>query len=616
MPPTTVTPKSWLELRSFIGETREFWHVYLEMLAATCGADAAGLAVPDGAGNWTLRLVRPSPGPLWQSLDGEALAGHAVAAARTGQAVIPHADGEWVVGLVAGGENLPRAMVLVAVEPGRGEVVAGILAAALATPELLAARREAEDARERRDRLAASTGLVLAVQNQPGFRAAAMALCNEAASRFHADRASFGWVTGNGIEIQAVSDTEKFETNSTVLQRLAAAMEECLDQEEEILWPRPEGQVFVTRDHEAYAKEAGVPRVLSLPMFFPSAGGPEAPQGRPSPANPDRPVGVLTVERAGSEFSVEEMRVLRLALDQLGPGMVAIHGRDRWFGLRWWLGFRSGVARLLGPAHTGWKLAGVAACGLLVASLVVERDFRIEAKCELATDAMALLTAPFDGHIAEAVVRPGDAVKKGDLLVALETRDLELQREAAKADRERHRADALRSEAADDLASMRMAMARAEQAEAQLAAVEERLARARIVAPFDGVVVEGDLRQNIAAPVSKGDNLLRVARIEDFHALAHIDERDIRYVGEGSTGEMLLLARPDLPFPMTVEKLEPVARTEEGGNHFTARIRFNDGPSDWWRPGMTGQAKIHAGRRSVFFLATRRTSDALRLFFW
>jgi hypothetical protein len=46
------------------------------------------------------------------------------------------------------------------------------------------------------------------------------------------------------------------------------------------------------------------------------------------------------------------------------------------------------------------------------------------------------------------------------------------------------------------------------------------------------------------------------------------------------------------------------------------RCQF-DGPLQaWWRPGMSGVAKINVGSRTFFWVIAHRTIDFLRLYFW
>ena len=71
--------------------------------------------------------------------------------------------------------------------------------------------------------------------------------------------------------------------------------------------------------------------------------------------------------------------------------------------------------------------------------------------------------------------------------------------------------------------------AQLEQARAQVARVEEQLGRTTVTAPFDGVVVSGDLSQNLGAPVERGTILFEVAPLSEFRLVLKVDERDVAY---------------------------------------------------------------------------------------
>ena len=78
------------------------------------------------------------------------------------------------------------------------------------------------------------------------------------------------------------------------------------------------------------------------------------------------------------------------------------------------------------------------------------------------------------------------------------------------------------------------------QAEAQLTLVEEKLARTAIRAPFDGIVVTGDLSQMFGSPVERGKLLFEVAPLDAYRVILKVDERDIRDVAAGQRGTIVL----------------------------------------------------------------------------
>ena len=186
--------------------------------------------------------------------------------------------------------------------------------------------------------------------------------------------------------------------------------------------------------------------------------------------------------------------------------------------------------------------------GLLLFLAIASGDFRIDAEAKLEGRVQRVVVAPFDGYIAEAPARAGDIVEEDQLLARLEDRDLKL--EHAKWSGER--AQLLKSQrealAKHERAEHSILHARREQAEAELALAEEKLARTRLRAPLAGIVVSGDLSQSLGAPIERGEVLFEVAPLDAYRIMLQIDERDIAHVQPGQRGE-LALSRPAAPAP-------------------------------------------------------------------
>jgi RND family efflux transporter MFP subunit len=249
----------------------------------------------------------------------------------------------------------------------------------------------------------------------------------------------------------------------------------------------------------------------------------------------------------------------------------------------------------------------------------------VEGTFQLRSDVVAYLTAPYDGYIRTVPVRPGDALKTGDALLNLDTADLELEESGALADWTRYLREAEKSRAeaenlhaarAPALADMRISQALADQAKARLDLARYRLSQAQIKAPFDSVLVEGDLRQKVGAPVKQGEGLFKIARIDAQYVEADINERDIHEVLNKSAGEVAFVAQPKLKFPIRVVRIEPAAVAKDGKNVFTVRAAFAGEIQPWWRPGMSGVCKLAVEKRTLLWILTHRTVDFLRLWLW
>ena len=246
---------------------------------------------------------------------------------------------------------------------------------------------------------------------------------------------------------------------------------------------------------------------------------------------------------------------------------------------------------------------------------LAQGEHRVTAKSVLEAELLRAAVAPFDGFIRSASVRAGDMVKAGDLLAALEDRDLVLGRLKWGAERDKlvqKRREAL---AKHDLSNLVVLDPQIRQVESQLALAEEKLTRASIVAPFDGIVVSGDLSQMIGSPVERGKTLFEVAPLDAYRLIIHVGERDVRYISVEQRGVMAFAGMPENPLPLVLTKITPVTVAEEGRNSFRVEARLTElGPH--LRPGMEGVAKIETGQRSMIWIWTRAVVEWLQLAAW
>jgi RND family efflux transporter MFP subunit len=255
-----------------------------------------------------------------------------------------------------------------------------------------------------------------------------------------------------------------------------------------------------------------------------------------------------------------------------------------------------------------------------VAALVVffvfaEGDFRVPASTVLEPLVRQASVAPFTGYIAAAPARAGDAVRAGQVLAVLDDRELQLQRQKWQSQQDQLGKQYNQAMALRNAAQVVILSAQIDQARAEVALLDDQLRRTRLTAPFDGVVVTGDLSQSLAAPVERGQLLFEVAPLDAYRMILQVDERDIAYVSVGQRGTLLLTGAPADGVGFTVEKLTPVSTAREGRNFFRVEARMEEGQGRL-RPGMEGVAKIDVDRRLLSWIWTRQMIDWIRLQLW
>jgi biotin carboxyl carrier protein len=447
--------------------------------------------------------------------------------------------------------------------------------------------------------LIAALELLSQLNQETRHAPAAMTFCNELAFHFKASRVALAYLRDDYVETVAISDTSRFDRRLQTMRDLETAMQEALDQDDDVLWPASREEPIITREHEKYAKHYSIHAMCSLPLRL-----------------EHKPCGVVTLIREDRPFAPEEIDALRLMIDLAGRRLVDL---DR-YGRQWWRQYfmqaRDGLALALGPRHTWIKFSGLVATLAVILLFLIPFPYRVTGDLMLKADALVNLPAPFDGYIKDVHAEPGDNVNKDDVLVTLDPTELKLKESESAANTQHYQSQALMAEGTDDVTQMHIYQAQAEQADAELQQVRYNLAHADLRSPLSGVVVEGDLKDKLGSPVKQGDVLMKVALLKDLYIEAQVGEQDIQAVQDGSTGEARLESRPSDVFPITVSRVEPAAVAINKGNVFKVRCQLNGDAPAWWRPGMTGVIKIRSGHTNLWFILTHRLVDFLRLKLW
>lgn len=443
--------------------------------------------------------------------------------------------------------------------------------------------------------------LIARVMQEKHFGSAALALVNGIAAHFGCDQVVLGWEEGGYMRVRAISHLDRFEQRTENVQLLEAALEEAVDQRSNLSFPPAEGSTAVVLGHARVAQVLGY-RFLTTELV---AQGDAAAE-----------VALLLADRS-APFEPARLHTLAVGMHLVLPWLAERQSRDKGVGERLWAQVRAAAARFVGLEQVGQKLIGILFGLALLYSLIGTAAHRIEADAELVTDSTQRLTAPFDGYIDEVRVGLGDEVREGALLATLDVQEMSLQESEVRADMRRYEAEADRARAAGQLADVEIALARFEQSRARLERITLYLQQSRIVAPFDAVVVEGERKDLAGMPVRQGDGMFRLARIEGLYASIRVPERDIKYVSAGAVGELRLLAQPEHIVPFTVLTVVPLAQVQgQRGNQFMVKVRVGEAPAAWWRPGMSGVAKVEAGERQIAWLLTHRVLDFLRMKLW
>lgn len=457
-----------------------------------------------------------------------------------------------------------------------------------------------QDWQQRCRRLHQAMETLSAVNREHRFTSAAMAFCNEVTSRWQCDRVSIGFLKGRYVQLRAMSHTENFSRKMQVVQDIESAMEECLDQDVEILSPAPKDCTYVHRATEQLAKRHGPLAVLSLPLRW---------QGKV--------LAVLTLERpAEGVFSPDEIETVRLACELCTARLANLYEYDRGIFATIAVKLRKCVAVLVGARYTWVKVAAMLCLAAIFFLIFAKGEFRAKAPFVLEATQQQVIPAPFDGYIKSVDVEIGDTVQGGaTVLGSLDTAELRLSLAAVKAEKAGYLKQASGAMRDGQTAKAQIAQADADKAEAQIELLEYQISQASLVSPLGGVVVKGDLKRQIGAPVKTGDVLFEVCPLEALRAELLVSEEEIYDIKVGQEGVLATASYPGQQIKFVVERINPIAEVVNQRNVFKVRVQLLETHS-WMRPGMEGVAKVSVGQRPYAWMWTRKIVNWIRMQLW
>ena len=446
-------------------------------------------------------------------------------------------------------------------------------------------------------------GLAAEVMQQPNFASSCLALVNGLSAQWQLFHASLGWVDGEKIEVVAISHLDRFDRNSSQTQLIELALIPAVIQCREVWWPAPDDKILDTRGLADFAQNLGVERLVALPI--------RDAQGITH--------AVLLLAFLRASIAKPTLEHLQLALELMQPRLSDLRLQSLSLRQRLKHRIKTGAERLFGPDHALEKLITLVCVLLLFYVAFGSWHYRVHASAQLNTDSTRLISAQFDGLIDQVYATSGDMVKEGALLVALDTKDLDQQKNELTAEIRKAETEVNKFRAEGQLAETEIAQARLDQSLAKAQRVDGYLAQALSKAPFEGVIVEGEKKDLMGAPVKKGDRIFRLAKVEGLYMTLMVTEKEMRYILPQATGEVALLSHPNHNIPVRVSSVIPVAQVKgqgQEGNQFMLKAELLEAPQAWWRPGMTGLARIDVGDKNIAWILSHRVVDNLRLMLW
>jgi len=269
-------------------------------------------------------------------------------------------------------------------------------------------------------------------------------------------------------------------------------------------------------------------------------------------------------------------------------------------------------------------LIGIVACGgnkdkapFIQTALVTRRTIVIDAEATGAVEPINVVEvkSKASGLITKMPVETGTLVKPGDLLVQIDTRDVQNQYNQAEADLKASQAKLQVSDAqkkrSDELYKARVitsqeiesasldyenSKAAVIRSAANLDLAKQRLEDATVTAPTAGTVLTktvslGQVITSATSSATGGTTLLTMADLGRVRVRALFNETDIGQVRPGQSAAVTVDAFPDRRFQGVVEKIEPSATIQQNVTMFPVLVTLDNSES-LLKPGMNGEVSV------------------------
>jgi len=222
----------------------------------------------------------------------------------------------------------------------------------------------------------------------------------------------------------------------------------------------------------------------------------------------------------------------------------------------------------------------------------------LQAVGSLRSNESVVLRPEVSGRIATIGFRDGQVVKKGQLLIGLDSTLNEAEVAQYRAEYDLALSNLKRSE---DLARQKFisssaqetAASNAQVAEARLKLAQARLSKMRIISPFDGIV--GIRGVSLGDYVKDGTDLVNVEDVRILKVDFRLPERSLSQVKAGQEVEVVADALPNERWQGQIEAINP--RVDANGRSLELRGRL-DNASGKLRPGMFVRVRVIVGERT------------------
>lgn len=431
----------------------------------------------------------------------------------------------------------------------------------------------------------------------------AFALVSSLRTKLGCEMAAIGTADGPRVRIQAVSGFDEVSERAEATRLMCDAMGEAIDRGTTVVYqPSAHGAAAADdgyRVHKRWHDKLGGGSLISIPL---NAGN-------------DTTMVVSLRRRVELPFNTEEITTIETLMAPYAPAFGLLERANRSLYTHTRRSVTASVRGIMAPKAWGRKIAALAMTVVLGWVCFGTLDYSVSAPAVVRPSVVRHIGTPAQGVLLSVHATAGDTVQAGQVLAVFDDSELQVARSQLIA--ERRIAEINENLAISEGNGVDAELARAEQelAQARLDEIEREIAQTRVVAPFDGQIMTGDLRSRIGETMALGTPMFEIAQLEDWTLDVEMPQRSAADLTPGKVGTFAPNARPEGTSDLQLTRVQPVARPVNGKTVYIAEAELQNAHT-WMKPGMEGMARVSFGRRPVWWVASHRLTDYFRTNFW
>ncbi len=480
------------------------------------------------------------------------------------------------------------------------------------------------------------------VHSSLDLKETAYAVANEGKRLIGCDRLSVCLKLGGRPLIEAVSGQEVVEQRANLIRELTRLCKAVMRSGEDLVYTgNTETFAPDLRDAlEMYVDESGAKSVIIVLLHKPE-----------TDTSKEKTVyGCLVSEQIGDELASTDAHARsEVVARHASTALWNAREHDKIFLLPVLKAIGSPVRFFKGRTLAKIGAVLLAVVGVVAALAFVPWKLTIEGRGSLQTTDRSNTYAPeVGGVVNEIFVEHGQKVKKGDILLKLESKELDKNRTEAVKDRDAaiaqegylRRQDAAHSSGRsgrpeDEFqikGQLREAEIKRDGAKEQIRILDSQIKSLTVLAPIDGIVTTWDVRKNLQGrPMEQGAELISIAATEgDWDLEVDVPDDDMGPIldaqhklkariangtmppGSTLSGYFVLATDPEHRYPGYVKRIASKAETIEGKHGTKVTVGFSSKVREdflqhnrEFRPGAEVRARVDCGQARLAYVLLR-----------